>query len=86
MPTGLYCVLKFYQYSLDNNPEECSSFYFSFTFNIHLTQSDTHISRHNLFSSVNDIITEFDCVCNLNLKQIHKNKKEEMCNQKSMQE
>jgi hypothetical protein len=85
MHTGLYCVLKCYQYSLDNNPEECCSFYISFIFNIHLTQSDTHISRQSV--SV-PLMTEFNCVCNLNLdkKKIIKKKEEEMCNQKSMQE
>jgi len=55
MPAGLHCVLKYYQYSLNNNPEERSPYYFSFPFNIHLTQSDTHLSQHNLFCPFDDV-------------------------------
>lgn len=55
MPAGLYCVLKYYQYLLHNNPEERSSYYFSFAFNMHLTHSNTHLSQHNLFSPFDDI-------------------------------
>ena len=37
--------------------------YFSFTFTLHLAYSDTHLQRHNLFGSFDDVLTEFDCTC-----------------------
>jgi len=45
MSAGLYFVLK----------------YFTFTFDMHLAQSDTRLYRYNLFHSFDDALSKFNC-------------------------
>jgi len=47
MPAGLFFVLK----------------YFSFSFNLHLAYSYTHLKLNNLFGPFDNVILEFNCVC-----------------------